>query len=390
MRIAIIGAGIAGPAAAYWLKEWGHEPVLFEKAPAIRTGGYVIDFWGVGYDVAERMGILRTIHKEGYQVKELLDYRGDNTLQAELKLGKMFEYMDNRVVTLPRSSISRIILESLEGVDIRFNASITDILQNDNKVNITFSEGNTESFDLLIGADGIHSRVRELVFGKEEDFENDMGYHVAAFALNNYNRTDELTYVLHTVPRKQVARFTMKENKTLFLFVFESSLLNTNIQTVEQEKEALRQIYSDSTWEVPEILKRMDDVGEMYFDTVSQIKMKQWYKGRVVLIGDAAAAVSLLAGEGTGLAMLEAYILAGEVKVNAENYEKAFTNYEHKLKEFVTKKQKSAYRYAGFFAPKGKMNLLMRNLVVNLTKNNFFAKMFVNSEFKEEFTIPNY
>ena len=181
------------------------------------------------------------------------------------------------------------------------------------------------------------------------------GFSFAAFQLPGYQPQDELVYVSHTVPKRQVARISLRDDHTLFLFICRAELVDRQPTTESDEKAVLRDVFGDMRWEVPRILDRMDEVTDIYFDRVSQIRMDHWTNGRVALLGDAAACTSLLAGEGTGLAMTEAYVLAGELQRAAGDHTMAFQNYETKLRQFLAQKQDSALSFAGFFAPKNRL-----------------------------------
>ena len=166
--------------------------------------------------------------------------------------------------------------------------------------------------------------MRELTFGAQEQFENHIGFYIAAFILDGYEHRDELAYISHTKPGRQIARVSLRGDQTLFLFTFTKDFLSQQPIGEDEEKAGLREIYNDMGWEADAILSRMNEVGDVYFDRVSQIRMPEWTKGRVALLGDAAACASLLAGEGTGLAMTEAYVLAGELHKAAGDHQKAF------------------------------------------------------------------
>ena len=208
---------------------------------------------------------------------------------------------------------------------------------------VGFDHAAPREVDLVIGADGLHSRVRRLVFGPEAEFEVSLGYHVAAFEVEGYRPRDELVSVSHGVPGRQISRLSMRDDKTLFLFVFRDEYLTTESPSSEQErKSVLTNVFADVGWECPRILAAMEDVSGIYFDRVSQIRMDRWTKGRTALIGDAAACVSLLAGEGTGLAMAEAYVLAGELRDCGGDHIAAFARYQERMMPFLKRKQESA------------------------------------------------
>ena len=179
------------------------------------------------------------------------------------------------------------------------------------KVRVRFDHAPSRDVGLVIGADGLHSRLRQIAFGPQAPYEVPLGYHVAAFDLEGYRPRDELVYVSRAVPGRQVSRFAMRGDKTLFLFVFRDEYLRgTGPSTEGDRKSLLAHVFADVKWECPQILAAMMSVSDIYFDRVSQIRMVQWTRGRTALVGDAAACVSLLAGEETGLAIAEAYVVA--------------------------------------------------------------------------------
>lgn len=226
MRIAINGAGIAGPTLAHWLLRAGHEPMLIEKAPMFRSGGYMVDFWGVGYAIAERMGILSKILDTGYSVEEvrLVDDRGRKS--GGFSTAVMQQMTRNRFTSLPRGDLASAIYETIDDrVETSFDNTITSIEQHGSAVRATFEHGASREFDLIVGADGLHSKVRELVFGPENEFEKSLGYYVAAFDVEGYRPRDELVYVGYATPGRQIARFSLRNDRTMFLFVFTNQQL---------------------------------------------------------------------------------------------------------------------------------------------------------------------
>jgi 2-polyprenyl-6-methoxyphenol hydroxylase-like FAD-dependent oxidoreductase len=392
MKIAINGAGVAGPTLAYWLHRCGHETTLIEKAPHLRTGGYVIDFWGVGYTMAERMGILPDVLKAGYAVEEL---RLVNT--AGRKTGgfstKVFSRMvDGRFTSLPRGDLAAAIYRTIEGrVETLFGNGITGLEEYETGIRASFEHGPERDFDLVIGADGLHSKIRELTFGPEGQFERQLGYWVAAFNIENYQPRDDLVYVSYTTPGRQVARFTLRDGQTMFLFVFTTEHMGgPEPRNLAERKALLHQIFDDDGWECPQILKAMNDVEDIYFDSVSQIRIDTWHKGRVMLIGDAASCASLLAGEGTGLAMTEAYVLAGELHRAKGDYHEAFRRQEQLLRPFVEGKQDSAKDFASSFAPKTAFGVWIRNQATKLMTIGPVADLLMGRSLCDDVDIPDY
>jgi 2-polyprenyl-6-methoxyphenol hydroxylase-like FAD-dependent oxidoreductase len=387
MKIGINGVGVAGPALAYWLRHFGHEPVLFERAPALREGGYVIDFWGLGYELAERMGILPRLLERGYAMRgmNMVDESGGRV--AALDVESVRENLAGRFTTVARADVAAALLEACAGVPVQYATSVVDWEEDEAGVTARLSDGRRERFDLLIGADGLHSKVRTRAFGPEPAHELSLGCHVAAFRLRGYPRRDELVYVSHTQQKRQVARMALRDDETLVLFICRSELLANASADV---KTALWKAFGDMGWEVPDMLARMEAVDDIYFDEVSQVRLESWFKGRVALVGDAAAAVSFLAGEGTGLAIIEAYVLAGELHRAGADFRRGFVQYEARLREFVAGKQRAALKFRGFFVPETNLGLAVRNVLVNAFSRPFIAKHVLNRSVRDDLVLPRY
>ncbi len=392
MRIAISGAGVAGPALAFWLCRTGHEPVLIEKAPQFRGGGYMVDFWGTGYSIAERMGILPNVLAEGYKVREvrLVDRSGRKA--GGFSTDVLRQITQDRFTSLPRGELARTIYRTIENrVETVFGDSIAAIQQDASRVRVEFEHGAPRDFDLVVGADGLHSQVRKLVFGPQEKFEKQLGYRVAAFEVDGYANRDELAYVSYTTPGRQIARFALRGGRTLFLFVFvEEQMSGPEPESTAQRKAALSSTFGDAGWECPQILDAMQQVDDIYFDRVSQIHMGSWSQGRVVLIGDAAACPSLLAGEGSGLAITEAYVLAGELQRLGGDFAAAFRAYEQQLRPTIEKKQASAKDFGSAFAPRTRAGVWFRNHVASLLYIRPLATYFIGRSLRDDFALPNY
>jgi 2-polyprenyl-6-methoxyphenol hydroxylase-like FAD-dependent oxidoreductase len=250
-------------------------------------------------------------------------------------------------------------------------------------------------FDAVVGADGLHSRVRELVFGPEKKFEKYLGYNVAAFEAIGYQPRDELIYVMYTQVGQQVGRFALRGNSTMFLFIFEDqSTVSSANGSINAQRAVLRERFGGSGWECPQILDALDETDDLYFDRVSQIRMDPreglWTRGRVTLLGDAAFCVSLLAGQGSALAMVAAYILAGELHRAKGDCAEAFARYERRFARFVGEKQKAALRFAGSFAPHSQFSLFLRNQIINLMRIPWVADLAIGSGLADKISIPQY
>jgi 2-polyprenyl-6-methoxyphenol hydroxylase-like FAD-dependent oxidoreductase len=390
MKVLISGAGIGGPTLAFWLKKYGFAPTLIESAPALRTGGYVIDFWGLGYDIAEKMGLLPDIARIGYHVQELriVDDRGRRLSGFGVRVFR--ELTGGRYITLGRSDLSKLIYDRIsKSCEIIFGDSIASLHQLDDEVHVGFEHGGERRFDLVIGADGLHSRLRRLVFGPQERYEKDLGYRVAAFETAGYRPRDELVYVIHGAPGRQVGRFTLHNNRTLFLFIFACGC-EPEAHRLEAQKAILRKTFAGDGWELPRVLAALDSCNDLYFDRVSQIRMDAWSRGRVALVGDAAFCVSLLAGQGSALAMTAAYVLAGELAASQDRPQEAFRRYEDRLRPFIQAKQQAAERFAAALVPRTGLGVLFRNQVIKAFRVPAIARIAIGRDIRDRLELPRY
>jgi 2-polyprenyl-6-methoxyphenol hydroxylase-like FAD-dependent oxidoreductase len=392
--ILISGTGIAGPTLAYWLNAAGFKTTLIEHAPALRQNGYVIDFWGLGYDIAERMGLLAEIDRIGYHMREMRVVDDQGRRSASFGTRVFDELTGGRYVTLGRSDLSKLLFETTKGrTEAIFGDEIVGLREEPDQVRVQFKHRGERGFDLVIGADGLHSGVRRLTFGPQDRFEKRLGYLVAVFETPGYRPRDEDIYVMYCEPGRMVGRVTLRDDKSLFLFVFTTDS-DTDPADLAARKAMLRARYGDGKWECPRILDALDGAGDLYFDRVSQIKMDRWSQGRIALVGDAAFCVSLLAGQGSALAMTAAYVLAGELAKELTkadgNHQEAFSNYENILRSFIETKQKAAARYAGALAPRTRWGLIFRNQVINAAAIPGVARLAFGKDIIDKMELPDY
>jgi 2-polyprenyl-6-methoxyphenol hydroxylase-like FAD-dependent oxidoreductase len=392
MSVLISGAGIAGPTLAYWLSVYGVKSTLVEQAPQLRTGGYAIDFWDLGFDIAERMGILPDLKRDGYNIKELRIVNAHGKRIGGFNVDIIRESARGRYITIPRTDLVKHIYRKVEGrCETMFGDTITGIRQDADGVNVTFHHASLRRFDLVIGADGLHSVVRKLTFGAENRFEKFLGYSVAAFEANAYRPRDEDIYINYSTPGKQVGRLSLRNDRTLFLFVFadeSGGLIDSD--DAESQRKILRAQFGNLGWECPRILAAMESCPDLYFDRVSQICMDTWSKGHIGLIGDAAFCPSLLAGQGSALAMIAAYVLAGELSRTPDSPEEALTRYQELLHPFMLAKQQAAEKFATSFTPKTRWGLFLRNQITRAFAIPFVAKLAMGGTLLDRLDLPDY
>ena len=275
--------------------------------------------------------------------------------------------------------------------EVIFGDEIIGLQGEGDRMRVTFERAGERSFDLVVGADGLHSNVRKLVFGPEDRFEKHLGYTVAAFEVSGYRPRDEDVYVVFGQPGQQVGRFAMHDDRTMFLFIFVGNFdATSDPHDIAAQKTIIRERFKDGGWECSKILNELDRADELYFDRVSQIRMDSWSRGRVALVGDAAFCVSLLAGQGSALAMTSAYVLAGELAKARGRHDEAFRNYERLLRPFIAIKQKGAERFASSFVPRTRWGLFLRNQVMNAFRLPMIARLAVGRDLIDHLKLPDY
>lgn len=389
-NILVSGAGIAGTSLAFWLKKSGFNPTIIEVAPKLRQGGYAIDFMGAGYDVAAKMGLIPFLQEVDLNISKLSFVDANNRERGSMNYRKVKELMHNRALTLLRSDLAKVIYNSLDkDIEIIFGDSIKGIEQDDEKVVVHLQSGLTRTFDLLVGADGLHSNVRNLVFGNESLFEKYYGYYTSSFTLDNFSYPGS-TFSMYNVPYKQVAVYSYNQ-KTIAFFIFTSpQKLSYPHHDIAEQKQILKKEFINSGWKCRELVSQIESTADFYFDSISQIKMENWSKGRVALVGDACYCPSLLSGKGSTLAIVGAYILAGELKEANGNYQTAFQQYQNIFKPFMSKKQKAAQGFAKSFVPKTNFGIWVRNLVFKMMSLPFVSKLVLNQFKDSELTLKEY
>jgi 2-polyprenyl-6-methoxyphenol hydroxylase-like FAD-dependent oxidoreductase len=378
-RVLISGMGIAGPTLAYWLLRYGFEPTLVEQAPRFRDNGYMIDFWGVGLDVAERMDLMPSLMGKGYQINEVRIVNDGGKRVAGFDANIFRKKLMGRFISIPRGDLAKLIFDRVAPcVETIFGDSIVGIDQGEDGVNVRFEHAPPRRFG-------------SIAFGDERRFESFLGFNVAAFNAPNYGRRDEGAYVSYAVPGKQVARYALSDGQTGFLFIFRNDgRPGRGLHDPRKAKALVRTVFHDVGWECNSILEAMDASDDLYFDNVSQIHMENWSSGRVAVVGDAAYCPSLLAGEGSALAMAGAYILAGELKRAEGDYPMALRRYEALLRPYIERKQKGATRFGNWFAPKSRLAILIRNTVTSLMDVPVAANGATQRMLGDRFSLPDY
>jgi len=366
MKVVICGAGIAGLALAQRLDTVGAEVVMLEKAPRPRTQGYMIDFFGPGYDAAEAMGLLPRIQQLGYQVDEMT-YRDEiGRRRAGMRFAQFAKIVDGRLVSIMRPDLESALREHVpDRVEMRWATSLTRIDNRPDGVSLILTDGSRLDADLLVGADGIHSTVRDQVFGPEEEFLRYLGFHTAAWAFSDPDVNAQVAgqFCLTDTVNRQMGFYGLRDGRVAVFTVH-----RTPDPTLPSDaREAVRREYGNLGWLVPRALAACPPASQVYYDQVAQIEAPTWHRDRVVLIGDAAYAVSLLAGQGASLGITGAYLLA-EHLAQADTIATALHRYEQMLRPVVADKQQAARDGTRWFIPATTGQLRIRRAALKLAR----------------------
>jgi 2-polyprenyl-6-methoxyphenol hydroxylase-like FAD-dependent oxidoreductase len=366
-QILISGGSIAGPALAYWLRRHNFHPTVVERAPAPREGGQVVDLRGAARTVVERMDLLDDIRRAHVGTRGMSYVDSTNKRLASMSADILGD-SGGAIAELEimRADLVRLLYQATtHNVEYIFNDSIADVFQHDDRVWVEFERGAPRSFDLVVGADGVHSNVRALEFAEESAFVRHLGCYVSSFTTDNDLDLDgwELMY---SEPGRTAGIYPTRQSaEARALFFFASPPLHYDRRDIDAQKEILAKAFSSAGWEVPRLLDAMWRAPDFYFDTVSQVHMPRWSKGRVALVGDAAYGPSPMAGVGTSLALVGAYVLAGELASNAGDHDSAFDRYQNELRSYVARGQNLAKGNAIGLIPRSRTQIWFRNQTIS-------------------------
>lgn len=334
-HVLISGASVAGPALAYWLHRHGMRATVVERAPVVRPGGLAIDFRGSAMTVLDRMGILDEVRRHATDM-------GDATIvdAAGTPIATMPSAIFTGDLEVLKSDLTRILYDlTAPDTEYLFDDSITALTEEADGVLVEFERGPARRFDLVVGADGVHSKVRSLAFGPKENHVRSLGYFFASFTLPNYLnlRRSGLSHLAGDRSVNIFSRSDDREARTGFMFPIGDAVPTRD---VEAQRRLLTEAYAHVGWEAPRILAELAGSPDFYFDEMSQVELDRWSAGRVTLIGDAGYCSSPMSGRGTSQALLGAYILAGELA--RSDYRTAFAAHERALRDYVATNQEMA------------------------------------------------
>lgn len=348
INVLISGASVAGLNTAYWLLRYGFKVTIVERSAYIRAGGQALDVRGPALEVAKQMGILEDIQNNSTQLNGMLvvDASTGEELHRNTEHTVTRGSHDSPDIEVLRDDLLKVLLNAVGNrAEYIFNDTIASIHQDDKGVEVAFANASQKRFDLVIGADGLRSNVRKLVFGDEKQFVRYLGHYVAIFIIPNFLNLDhwEVIYQHEDAP---MAAYIVKDKESearVYLGFSNDTPLEYDYHDINLHKQMMVERTANVGQDISKILEYMQQSPNFYFDSMNQILMDTWSKGRVTLVGDAGYSVSVSLGQGTTVAMVGAYVLAGELATHTNDLQAGLNNYEITMREYVESNQKLAY-----------------------------------------------
>ena len=335
----------------------------------------MIDFYGSGFDVAEKMGLIESLRARHYPMSHLTFVDDHGNPRAALDIDGFRKLLDYRHFNFMRGDLADVLYDAIKDrVPIKFATEIGQIRSEPERLRVEFTDGTSRPYDLLIGADGIHSHVRRLCWGEESEFSHFLGYYVACGIVDNFLDVSD-SFLSHLEPKTQAAVYSIRGNRLATLFAFKSERLQ--LADREQRQAALAEVFQDQGWIVPQLMTATQQSPEFYFDEVAQIDLAPWHKDRVVLVGDACQCLTLLAGQGASMAMAGAYHLAEELRQADGDYTVAFPAYQDRLKPEIERRQEEAQKLAGTLVPDNRWSMWMMYLYLKVAFWPGFRSIFL-------------
>lgn len=373
MRTVLIsGAGVAGLSLAHWLRRHGFQPTLVERAPALRTGGQAIDIRGAARDVVQRMGIIDAVRAKHTGTHGIAWLNPSGQRVASMK-NDTYGHSGGVIaeIEILRGDLVRILHEAAGlDVEIVYDNMITAMTERPDGVEVTFATGPSRTFDLVVGADGVRSGVRTLTFNRENEIVRDLGYYMSYFPASSTVDLDGWMQMYNLpagngVDGRVALLYPLGTTGALrAMLAFVSPELAYDHRDIQAQKQILANVFAHAGWQIPNLVEQLWQADDLYFERVVEIRIDQWYRGRTALLGDAAFAGS--AGMGTSMALVGAYVLAGELAAADGDHRVAFARYDEHMRPYVTRNLKRPPGGTRGFAPRTRHGIWLRNKLTAL------------------------
>ena len=389
-----LGAGIAGPALAYWLRKAGFTVTIVERAPEPRPGGQTVDLRGAGRTVIERMGLMGRARAESVDQRglALVDTHGRTT--ARLPADSFGGEGIVSEIEILRGDLARLLYEAtLPDTEYLFDDTITGITQDADGATVTFESAAPRRFGLVIGADGPHSVVRALAFGPERECVRPLGLYTAWFTATDGDLDLDGWYLMHNAPGGLVAsaRPGRLPGEIKAGFSFRSAPIAYDRRDIAAQQRIVAQRFARVGWETPRLLRAMSTAPDFFLDSMGQVRLDRWSRDRVALLGDAGYCATPLTGLGTSLALVGAYVLAGELAAAEGDHRVAFRRYDTAMRPYVSQAQELPPRGVSGYAPSGRLGIRLRDLSMrSMTRwpmRNMLAAQFAKAG---DIALPDY
>ncbi|MFE2377566.1 FAD-dependent monooxygenase [Streptomyces sp. NPDC059398] len=362
-RVLIVGAGIAGPTLAFWLARHGFTPTVVERSRELRAGGQAIDVHGRAVDVLEKMGQLDAARaaRTGIRGMDFVDGRG-RTLARTEAFSLTGGTVGGRDIELMRTDLANLLLESTrESTEYLYGDRPTSVEQTDTSVTVEFTSGLIREFDLVVGADGVRSATRSMAFPADTWRMHRLGRYIAIGEIPNYLDYDRWETFHAAGPDRRVCYFAGARS-TRAMFTKADPDLDIEQYDDEGLRGRLRSHFEKDGWHTRRLLDEITANEDFYFDDLRQVHMDSWHLGRVALVGDAGYCASPASGLGTTLAMVGAYVLAGELAAAGGQHQLAFARYDRRMRPFVDDCQERARRGGNLFISRPRFWLQMQQM----------------------------
>jgi len=374
MRAVICGAGAAGLTLACQLARYGYQVLVIERADHPRGGGFLVDLEAEGLASAERLGLLPRLRTVGEQISAVrwVDRYGNRVAELNVLARRGCEE-SSQPIKLLRADLEKALLESLpREVDVCFGDDIVEVRTPPGHVEITLRSGRRINADLLVGADGVHSHVRDLVFGDGSVWSRHLGYDAAAcvFEDSGLRELVQGRVTIVSAPRRQIELCRLRSGRIAANFVFDTA----HLTSPGSPRERLQQVYGDLRGCVPRILDNTVRADDLRYEQAVQIKMPTWHRGRVGLLGDACHAFAMLPGQGSSLAIAGAYCLGREI-AHSKSVKNAFAWYQDRWMGEVAHRRVAARRGVQWLVPSTEAKLALRNAFLKMASQRSLRRL---------------